>query len=475
VNADSSSALELERTLLQRVLDENAQLDPSGTARISRDLAAGDAAGDHREQERFLHDRYIDLRHVLRSRADRSVVDRFASPPSGRDADPGIDYGYERSAPSAVLDGRLVDGEPDITGWTASGVVCSSGMAALTVALHVAAYEFRSVHGRLPKVALLGDYFETTMLIELVSTSFASWSRCRSVAELVATRADVVVLEPVRYDWDLHTVDFIELSTAWAAQGAPRTVIVDPSLTPGVWPKQQLLTTLTGTDTATVIEARSALKLDQLGLELANAGAVVVHRNDALTAAVSDPETLRNARAVLGAALPPRSAIALDNSFFLDPDWRRTHVALVARNNEAFARALSVHRGLFETVAHPANRPRGADTRDGSVRVAPFTVLRLEDDDLLGYRLLLGVIRTEADRRGVDLQFGASFGFRSHRHETIVPRKRDLRCLLKVALGARGGPAMDGVIELFRDLHALGSMDAVRRHFRGVRPIELAL
>ncbi|MBF4583577.1 hypothetical protein ITJ54_12955 [Curtobacterium sp. VKM Ac-2865] len=348
-------------------------------------------------------------------------------------------------------------------------------MAALSVALHFATYEFRAANGRLPSIALLGDYFETAMLIELLSTSFSSWSQCGSVSELVDARADVVVIEPVRYDWDLHTVDFIELTAAWAVQGAPWSVIVDPSLTPGAWPKHQLLATLTETRTAIVIEARSALKLDQVGLELANAGAVVVHRNDLLTTAASDPDTLRNARSVLGAALPPRSASALDNSFFLSPRWRRTHVALVARNNEAFARSFSDERGLFETVAHPVNRQRGVDDSEGSVRIAPFTVLRLEDDDLLGYRVLLGVIRAEADRRGVDLQFGASFGFRSHRHETIVPRKRDLRCLLKVALGARGGPAMDGVIDLFGDLHALGTMDAVRRQFPDVRPIELAL
>lgn len=470
-----ANALELERTLLQQLIDENAQLDQARMARISRTLADGSVGGDERDHERFLHDRFLDVRHVLRSRADRFVVDRFASPASGRDADSEVDYGYERSAPSAVLDSKLMYGEPDVAGWTASGVMCSSGMAALTVALHVATYEFRAANGRLPSIALLGDYFETAMLIELLSTSFSSWSQCGSVSELVDTRADVVVIEPVRYDWDLHTVDFIELTAAWAVQGAPWSVIVDPSLTPGAWPKQQLLATLAGTRTATVIEARSALKLDQVGLELANVGAVVVHRNDLLTTAASDPDTLRNARSVLGAALPPRSARALDNSFFLNPRWRRTHVALVARNNEAFARSFSDERGLFETVAHPANRPRGIDEGEGSVRIAPFTVLRLEDDDLLGYRLLLGVIRAETDRRGVDLQFGASFGFRSHRHETIVPRKRDLRCLLKVALGARGGPAMDGVINLFRDLHALGSMDAVRRHFPDVRPIELAL
>lgn len=470
-----STALELERTLLQQLIDENAQLDRARMARISRTLANGVTGGDQRDHERFLHDRFLEVRHVLRSRADRSVVDRFASPASGRDADPGVDYGYERSAPSAVLDGRLMHGEPDVAGWTASGVMCSSGMAALSVALHVATYEFRAVNGRLPRIALLGDYFETAMLIELLSTSFSSWSQCGSVSELVDTRADVVVIEPVRYDWDLHTVDFIELTAAWVKQGAPWSVVVDPSLTPGAWPKQQLLASLTGTGTATVIEARSALKLDQVGLELANAGAVVVHRNDLLTTTVSDPDTLRNARSVLGAALPPRSASALDNSFFLNPTWRRTHVAMVARNNEAFARSFSDERGLFETVAHPSNRRRGIDEVEGSVRIAPFTVLRLEDDDLLGYRLLLGVIRAETERRGVDLQFGASFGFRSHRHETIVPRRRDLRCLLKVALGARGGPAMDGVIDLFRDLHTLGSMDAVRRHFPDVRPIELAL
>ncbi|WIB00404.1 MULTISPECIES: hypothetical protein [unclassified Curtobacterium] len=471
----TTAALELEHGLLQRVLDENLEIEPSRLRRISDVLGAGADHGDDRDRERFLHERFLEVRRVLREQADQAVVDRFASPPSGAGAATDVPYGYERSAPSTSLDAKLLDGETAFVGWTVSGVVCSSGMAALGLALHVATYDFRAESGRLPSVAVLGDYFETAMLVELLSTSFASWTHCTSLDELVEAKADVVVIEPVRYNWGLDAVDFEALTREWTAGRGPRTIVVDSSLTPSAWPKRQFLAAMAESAAATVIEARSALKLDQLGLELANAGAVVVHRNDAVRLAPTDPQMLVNARAVLGAALPARSAIALENSFFLDSAWRRTHVALVTENNASFARELARGPGLFSAVAHPSTASTSAGRRTGAVKVAPFTVLRLEEDDVEDYRLLLGVIRTEITRRGIDLQFGASFGFRGHRHETIIPAKRDLRCLLKVAMGARRGPAMNDVIALFRELHELRTMDVVRRAFPGARPVELAL
>jgi hypothetical protein len=57
-------------------------------------------------------------------------------------------------------------------------------------------------------------------------------------------------------------------------------------------------------------------------------------------------------------------------------------------------------------------------------------------------------IAAEAAQRSLVFIKGGSFGFRGHRFETVRPSGKPP--FLRVAMGKRGGPSLDGIVEMFR-------------------------
>ena len=85
---------------------------------------------------------------------------------------------------------------------------------------------------------------------------------------------------------------------------------------------------------------------------------------------------------------------------------------------------------------------------------APFCAVRLRRGDDTAHRRLLEIVDAEVRRRGLRVTQGGSFGFRGHRYELIEPDHEDGVPFLRVALGFRGGPTLEGLIALFRELAA---------------------
>jgi hypothetical protein len=114
--------------------------------------------------------------------------------------------------------------------------------------------------------------------------------------------------------------------------------------------------------------------------------------------------------------------------------------------------------GLFETVAHPALDPRGLPWAQ-----TPFVFFHLRDDAPGRYVELERLVVAKAAARGLALERGGSFGFRGHRCEAIVLEGAARSGVFKVALGARSGPSVDGIIELLAEIAACPTIDAARR------------
>jgi hypothetical protein len=79
---------------------------------------------------------------------------------------------------------------------------------------------------------------------------------------------------------------------------------------------------------------------------------------------------------------------------------------------------------------------------------APFVIINLRD--AAAYENLDQRICDEVRRRGLVFAKGGSFGFRGHRFETVRPEVGPP--FLRVAMGRRGGPSLEGILELFRTL-----------------------
>jgi len=78
--------------------------------------------------------------------------------------------------------------------------------------------------------------------------------------------------------------------------------------------------------------------------------------------------------------------------------------------------------------------------------------------------LLKYILFRESQRRKLTFKPGSSYGFRSHRVEATITDEPGLNTL-RVAMGCRNGPSLDGTIELLNEMSRLGSFDNLREKY----------
>ena len=295
-------------------------------------------------------------------------------------------------------------------GWELRPLLFSSAMAALA-ALSLA----------YPQGESGARYFETQFL-----------------RQLLRSQGPGVLWESVQYDWEL---------TPWDLQLAqcPPWLIVDTTLT---GQRLRLADILRHYRPLLAVRVFSALKLDQRGHELDNAGAV-------LLAGLPD-EVERAASRLCGL----REALGtVPNTRRLSPPWVLSpgdgHAEAVLENNRWLATQLQCG-GLLRRVVHPSLGP----LREVPWAAAPFVVLEGEDPAWISAALT-------REARGLPLAQGASFGFVHHRFESIVPVLKENRVLFKVAMGS--SPDREGVLAALQRVYAHPDLASLKRAYPGLR------
>lgn len=471
-----TAALELE--LLTGLVDltaaQGAEDEPDWKA-CRTWLHDVDLADDPLDVEHHLEEASERIRALLLRRGHALDERHFRSPdstgarflPSGTP----FNHSYERSLPLAHLESRLAPTDlPD--GWEHASVVFRSCMAALGHVVQSLVHMLRPTEDRPLSVGFWGDYFETDLLLEYQSSAVLRWSKIASDDLAATLRHEVLLLEPVRYNWTLDVLDVASWARAWRnAPTRPKVIVVDTTLVSALWPRNRVLNALSGLGDVVVIEVRSGLKLDQQGLELANLGIVDVHahvRDGGVPTAEQLATVLRLARGTTGSGPSVADAAALDAPFLFDPAWNRRHAGQVFANNARVAQEIRDVRGIFANVVHPSLQPT-----PGGISQSPFVIVELAEDTLLNHGLVLAALRREAARRRVRFTHGSSFGFRSHRFETIVPRVAAAQGLFKVAAGARTGPFLDTIIEILREIGGLPDIASLLARHPDLEPVPL--
>jgi hypothetical protein len=100
-------------------------------------------------------------------------------------------------------------------------------------------------------------------------------------------------------------------------------------------------------------------------------------------------------------------------------------------------------------------------------------VVHLEEDTLENHGLLLAALRYECRVGRLTAAHGSSFGFRSHRFETIIPRVARQQGLFKVCAGARSGPSLNQLTGTLRNLGRHKSFEALRKAYPTLQPVPL--
>lgn len=432
------------------------------------------------EGERALDALALDLRFLWLRHAHGQSARYLMSPPH-RDKKilpnhHSLGFPYDRWLKPTFLEQRLKALHPAPAGWLGEAVVLSSGMAGISAFLQHHRVRVHDFWQRPPGPVTLhwyGGYFEIARTLHLLCCGTFQARRHAQQQTLFESVArglgDILLIEPVAADIQLEVFDLAAFIIAWKQRTAERpcVVVVDTSLVGDAFPIQRLCTDLGPTPPAMVVQIRSGLKLDQAGLELGNAGLVNLFvpdsdANQALLPRISD--SLRQARTTLGVGPSHDACAALSAPFFLNAEEFTRHAHAVFANNAHFAKALAplakASGGLIGEVIHPSLSANAAP----SWAVAPYVNLRYASDDEGARDFLASVLEREGRERNLCFRSGSSFGFRSHRFEMGFVRgvKFDT---LRVALGARSGPSLDGVIRLFQDIAAYPDFAALRQAY----------
>jgi hypothetical protein len=277
-------------------------------------------------------------------------------------------------------------------------------------------------------------------------------------AQLAASVPDIAFVEPIIYDPWLRPFDVREAMLAAARCPRPPIVVIDSTLVGPMLPMMGILEETP--QLPLVIQANSGLKLDQAGLELANVGIVSIYAPATHAGSLERAdERLRMLRRLNGTALTVDALALLDVPFFLDPSALKDYTSAVFRHNATLAEAVAAVAtdGLFESVAHPSLDPRPLVWAQ-----APFVFFHLRNDDAAQYAELEDVVIAAAQKRGLVLDRGGSFGFRGHRCEAIELENEARNGVFKIALGVRSGPSLHGIIALMTKVATFGSVADAR-------------
>lgn len=377
---------------------------------------------DWLSQERQLDTAAMTLRRNWLAVAHRPGDATLKSPSAGYVAHmpcgSGVSFGYERDIDVSLLEQRSGYLEAP-AGWESDLILFSSGQASLSCLIHFAAARWGA--GGPLTVAHAGAYFETAALLDF-------WPQ-RMIQQVDdVTAADIVIAEPVWCDG--------QFGCSRTLPKARHALVLDTTM---AGPAYDLAPHLD--DCPLVIAYSSALKLDQAGLELANAGIVRVLARSG-TREIGD--MLRRLRGLTGSGLTLDELSALSAPWFMDRRYTDRYSAAIFANNRALAQAIGSQSPVFEPRCHPSLADPTAD--------APFCALRLNEPSNETYRALEARISAECQRRGLLVTKGGSFGFRGHRFELVEPE--DGPPFLRVAMGWRDGWSRQGLCALFAELAA---------------------
>lgn len=366
-------------------------------------------------------------------------------------------YGYERSLEENPLEARLPAYRPVPAGWSARHLLFSSGMAALSGIMQTLPAILDS-RANPRSLLVAAAYFETLDLVALGTHGCSARIVTDDTTFGAACEAqvpDAAFVEPIVYDPWLRPFDVRRAAGMLAALRTPPVLVIDSTLVGPTLPMARILDE--ARTLPLIVQASSGLKLDQAGLELANVGIVSLYAPASEQAKLdAAADRLCVVRRLNGTALTIDTVALLDIPFFLDAATFHEYCTPVFAHNARLARAVPAG-GLFETIAHP-----GLDPQGNPAAQAPFVFFHLREDEAVRYTDLERLVLDRASARGLALERGGSFGFRGHRCEAVHLDGAARNGVFKVALGARSGPSVDGIITLLADIAAFPTVAAAR-------------
>lgn len=371
------------------------------------------------------------------------------------------DFTYERNLDTNPLE-RKIEENNKKEKWNNSTLAFSSGMATINNLLNSLLSFYAPSEENSLKMICFAEYFESKGLLELISRSHLDIEYTNN-SQIDINSYDIIYIEPTKYDWDLSSIviDKICNISMETSNEKYKFIIVDSTLSCNSKSLDRLLDYFDKHPFIIVFEVSSGLKLHQFGLEFCNFGYLNIfcrNEDDYLIDSKKLKEYIKRTRTLTGSALSFEAASLLDNPLIFSESKTKEYINTIFENNLNLKKNITVGR-LFKKISI-------AD--QGS----PFIVFQIENNNLIDYGYLMGIISEEVKNVGASIYMGSSFGFRHHRYETIIPNNKISKGLFKIAMGYRKGPSYNFILSLMKEFSEFKNMQELKMKYPNIKPIK---
>ncbi|WP_373894861.1 hypothetical protein [Virgibacillus sp. CBA3643] len=338
-----------------------------------------------------------------------------------------VNFKYERAINYRDWEDKYFQ---DIDNFMGFSMFFSSGMGAMINVFHLVRIMFKGTLRGL----LIGDYYETTMLIKNLSIKDMEVNHLNNKSEINNDENyDFIILEPVRYNTFLHAINEDMIVNYINDSKSLKTIIIDYTLLSSSFDKESFMKRLN--KNIFIFFVKSTLKLDQSGLEFANSSQVSVYANPNLEEyLVKLRDLFEGQRNVFGSSLSFYEVCQLDYSKFnKDTDY----VGAVLNNARNFSKNLIDSTSDIEVI-HPSVLSH--------TNHSPFLFVRPKEGRL--FNEFKQYLRSYLSKFNVNIPCRNSFGFRNISMEAV--QMNGSYNVLKVAPGKINGVKqqvlLDGII-----------------------------
>lgn len=335
-----------------------------------------------------------------------------------------VDFKYER-----VINYRSWEDKhyTNINHFSGFSMFFSSGMSAIFNVLHLLRIMFK---GELNGV-LLGDYYETRTLLKNLSIKDINHEHLNDTSLLNSiNKVDFLIVEPVRYNTTLGVVVEEDIINFINHHKSVKAIVIDFTLLSKSFNIENFLSKID--KNIFIFFIKSALKLDQSGLEFSNSGqlSLYIKSSNTIPEYVEKLRTLlEGQRGALGSSLSYYEVCQLDYPMF------NTDINYINKVLDNVTFFVSCLKNSNLEVIHPSLlNPKYK---------SPFLFVKTENND--SFYKFMEYIDSYLENNHIHIPTRNSFGFRNISMEVVQMNKTDN--VLKIAPGKINGIKQHTLIE----------------------------
>lgn len=374
----------------------------------------------------------------------------------------GDSYPYQRSMKYRKLEKTFLDSYIINESWENRLLLFNCGMASISSLIS----SFSAAIASKDKIKLiaLSGYFETFEFLNLLKKE-VEITILRNEQEIATNDFDILYIEPITYELCMREVNIsgvIKNLYNNKHHNKPRMIIFDTTLNCHVnFPLDQIQKLLSKVPLLYICEINSLIKLHQQGLELCNAGSLLISCNKKYSENLKLNdfyEYIELSRGNLGQTLDIISQKALSNYFTHDINELEKYTRKIFDNNTKISQNL---RGLplIESINYIEEY-----NCENYYNKSPMIILEIKGRKLSDYFFIADIINLETHNNKIIFNNGSSFGFRHSRFEVIVTDKFNKMGFLKISTGYIDY-YIPNIINILRKVFSYNNMEEIKSDY----------